>query len=425
MASKIVQPDRRRERGSIMIMTAIFAVLLLLMVGMCLDISRLYLVRAELQNAADAAALTAARELNGGSGGIDDAIARITGGNSVANTQGLRAKTAVSIATISFAANLNGAYTLAYDSSNPAVNANAAKAIASTIRFVRVTTQPTSTNILFASSVLGASQSQSREAVAGRSVGLSGTCDFFPAAVALNDADNNPGNGYQLPAEGTLMTLSFNQGTGNEAVINDREYIILEVPDINGNGTGETAVLAAGVPNFCANLGDAIHMTPSSNQNNGPRNSGDGMNTRFNVYANGYGNALQPGTYPYDAPGSFPPDMNIQENISAYDYEQRTVGQVTAPNPNGPGKKDRRMIVAPVILPNGPPPLQASYPAYTSNIQGWGVFFLRAKVPTPNGNCSNTPGCGSIPVEYVRQANVAATGAVSCTSGLTTPVLYR
>ena len=103
---------------------------------------------------------------------------------------------------------------------------------------------------------------------------------------------------------GALLTLNFNQGTGNTAVINDREYIILEVPDINGNGTGETATLAAGLPNFCKNLGDNINMTPSSNPNNGPRNSGDGMNTRFNVYANGYGSAL--------VPSSFPPDSNVR-----------------------------------------------------------------------------------------------------------------
>jgi hypothetical protein len=367
----------------------------------------MYLVRAELQNAADAAALTAARELNGGSAGIDDAIARINGGDSIANTQGLRAKTGVAIATISFAADLNGAYTPAYDSSDPAVTATAAKAIASTIRFVKVTTQPASTNILFASSVLGASQAQSREAVAGQSVGLSGICDFFPAAVALNDSDPVTA-GFQAPAVGALLTLNFNQGTGNTAVINDREYIILEVPDINGNGTGETATLAAGLPNFCKNLGDNINMTPSSNPNNGPRNSGDGMNTRFNVYANGYGNAL--------VPSSFPPDSNVRENITATQYINRTA--VTAPSPNGPGKFDRRMLIAPIILPG-------TYPAYTSNIQAWGVFFLISKVPTPNGNCSNTPGCGSIPVEYVGKANVAASGAVSCNSGLTTSVLYK
>ncbi|MEP6912249.1 MAG: TadE/TadG family type IV pilus assembly protein [bacterium] len=385
------------ERGSIMIMTAIFALLLLLMVGMCLDVSRIYLVRTELQNATDAAALAAARELNGGTAGIDDAV---TQANAIANTQGLRGKTGVGIATVEFAVNVDD---------NPYLSAATAKLNAPNIRFVKVTTQATSTTILFASSALGASRSESRWAVAGMSVGLDGICDFFPAAVAMNDSDPlTPG--FQPPAANTLLTLHFSQGTGNAAVLNDRDYIILEVPNINGNGTGETADLAAGLPNYCKKLGDNINMTPSSNPNNGPRNSGDGMNTRFNVYANGYGNSLQPST--------FPPDSNIKENISATDYKNKAVGQVTTPSPNGPGKDDRRMLIAPIILPG-------TYPAYTTNIQAWGIFFLRSKVPTPNGNCSNTPGCGSIPVEYVGKANVSASGVVTCSSGLTTPVLYR
>src|SRR5258705_7757037 len=79
------------ERGSIMIMTAIFALLLLLMVGLCIDISRIYLVRAELQNAADAAALTAARELNGGAAGIYEAGNQ--GTKVIANNQRLPGKT--------------------------------------------------------------------------------------------------------------------------------------------------------------------------------------------------------------------------------------------------------------------------------------------------------------------------------------------
>src|SRR5437660_2764813 len=105
------------------------------------------------------------------------------------------------------------------------------------ILFVRVTTQSASTSILFASKALGATHAESRQAVAGVSITISGICDFFPAAVALT----NPN-----PAPGTLLNLNFNQGTGNSAVLNDKDYIILEVPDINGNGTGETANLTAG-----------------------------------------------------------------------------------------------------------------------------------------------------------------------------------
>ncbi len=393
MLTKHIQPNDRRngERGSIIVMTAIAMLITLLMVGLCIDVSRIYMVRAEMQNAADAAALTAARELNGGSGGIDDAV---TQANAIVNKRA-NGNQNVSIASVDFSADVNF--------TNP-MNAATARtpANAPTIRFVRVKTQSTATNIIFAVKALNVPHVEYRQAVAGMSVGLNGICDFFPAAIALQ----NPN-----PAIGTLMTINFNQGTGNSATIADKQYIILEVPDINGNGTGETATLAAGLPNFCKKLGDNINMTPSSNKNNGPRNSGDGLNTRFNVYANGYGNALQPST--------FPPDSNIKENISATDYKNRASGQVTVPNPNGPGKDDRRLLIAPIILPG-------TYPAYTTNIQAWGVFFLKSKVPTPNGNCSNIPGCGAIPVEYVGKAPVGSVyGDPVCNSGLTTPVLYK
>lgn len=370
---------------------------LLLMVGLCIDVSRIYMVRAELQNAADAAALTAARELNGGTGGIDDAVIRA---NAIVNTRGFD-KTGVSIASVEFAINLDGPYWPKGDETT----ANAAN-----IRFVKVTTEAASTSMLFASKALGASHTESRLAVAGMSVGLNGICDFFPAAVALADPDPTDG-GYTLPATGTLMTLNFNQGTGSSATLNEKDYIILEVPDISGNGQVETALLTAGVPNFCKKLGDNINMTPSSNPGNGPRAAGDGMNTRFNVYANGYGNNL--------TPSSFPPDSNIRESIPYVYYQNKTPSYTTTPNPNGPGQDDRRMIIAPIVLPG-------TYPGYTTNIQAWGVFFIRTKVPTPGGNCSKTPGCGSIPVEYVRRALVgSAYGEATEDPTLAIPVLYK
>src|SRR5262245_44624327 len=167
-------PERQKsnERGSIIIMTAIFMLLLFLMLGLCIDVSRIYMVRTELQNAADAAALTAARELNAGTTGIDNAVARAT---SIANTQGF-ARIGVTIASVTFAVNADGPYLAAADAKDPAV--------VSTIKYVRVETQAASTPILFAINVLGTSQTESRSAVAGMSVGINGFCDYFPIAVA-------------------------------------------------------------------------------------------------------------------------------------------------------------------------------------------------------------------------------------------------
>jgi len=412
MSSMNGQRDRLRngERGSIMIMTAIFALLLLLMVGMAIDLSRIYSVRAELQNAADAAALTAGRELNSGTGGIDDAITRA---RAIVNTKGF-GKTSVSVATISFAVNLNdNPYILAYDSSNASVNANAAKAQAANIRFVKVTTQPATTNILFASSALGASHTESREAVAGASEPITSICDFFPVAVALDPAvqpGDDPLTGY--PAPNTPMTLNFTQGNGNSMTVVDKDYIIVDVPEIQGNGAKETIRLGGGVTSICQTLNANVpfHATPSSNQNNGPRQITDGVNTRFNEYANGPGQLN---------PIDFPPDSNVQPNISFSQYDNRTA--VTPPSPNAPGKDDRRILIVPIVSPG----------TYTGNpVQAktmkLGAFFLkkRSVVDSP---CSRTGGCAKLEVEWIDEALVLGSGSVSgCSSGtLTLAVLYK
>jgi hypothetical protein len=245
-------------------------------------------------------------------------------------------------------------------------------------------------------------------------VELAGICDFFPMAVSLT----NP-----TPTIGSLFTLTFTRGTGekcpptvggSDAKLCDQEYIVLEVPNINGVGTVETALLTAGLPNYCKKFGDNINMTPSSNQNNGPKNAGEGANTRMNGndgdgnYPVGYANQLQPGT--------FPPDTNIQENITYDQYKNGTA--VTAPNPNGPGKYERRLLVSPILTPG-------VYPNYTTSINHWGVFFMKKRALIPQGNCDPVAGCGALEVEYIGKANVAASGPPSCGSGLTTVVLYK
>jgi Flp pilus assembly protein TadG len=413
MRMKKQQPDNRSkgERGSVIIMATIFMVLIFLMIGMVLDLSRIYMIRAEVQNAADAAALTAARELNAGTTGIDDGIAKA---QQIVNTQGFGKRTVV-ISNISYAVDLDGTYIPAYDVNDPSVNANAAKAQAANIRFVKVTTQPVTLSMLFAVGALGASRSESRDAVAGLSVELDGVCDFFPMAVSLT----NP-----TPTIGTVFTLTFTKGTGakcpptvggSDAKLCDQEYIVLEVPQINGNGCPETAKLAAGLPNFCKKLGDTINMTPSSNVNNGPRCAGDGVNTRMNgndgdgVYPTGYGQ-------PALSAANFPPDANIRTNITYQQYKDGTA--VTTPNPNGPGSPDRRLLVSPILTPG-------VYPNYTTNINHWGVFFIKNRANVPQGNCDEAAGCGALEVEYIGKTNVAASGSPSCGSELTTVVLYK
>ena len=68
--------NRKRERGSILATSAIGMLSILLAVGLGIDISRFYLTKTELQNAADAAALAAVSALDTSPNGITEAVNR-------------------------------------------------------------------------------------------------------------------------------------------------------------------------------------------------------------------------------------------------------------------------------------------------------------------------------------------------------------
>src|SRR5262249_14693771 len=213
MALAQQQSDRKGESGNVMIMTAILAVGLVLAVGLCIDGARVYMTRAELQNAADAAALAAARELDGGTGGLTDAVTQAQAAALEANKYGLNRTggnaPAVTISTVEFAADLNGPWYMGAGGV-PAGSEN-------TINFVRVTTQTANTPLLFAVRTRENNHAESRQAVAGKSAPINTICDFFPIAVALDPAveAGDDTDGYPFP--NTAMSLRFVQGTGSSA----------------------------------------------------------------------------------------------------------------------------------------------------------------------------------------------------------------
>src|SRR3979409_146066 len=118
--------DRKGERGSVLAMSAISMLSLILAAGLAIDISHFYTAKAELQNAADAAALAAASQLNSTSGGIQMAVTEAT---KTLNNYDFNNAVTISGADVSFGANLNGAY----------VDSTTALASAATIRFAKVT----------------------------------------------------------------------------------------------------------------------------------------------------------------------------------------------------------------------------------------------------------------------------------------------
>ncbi len=398
---------RRGERGSIIIMTAIFMLLLFLMLGLCIDVSRIYMVRAELQNAADAAALTAAREFNAGTTGIDNAVTRAT---NIVNTQGF-IKAGVTIQIIEFSVNPDGPDWLT------AAQAKDVNTVGN-IKYVRVTTQTTSTAILFGLQALGSSHLESRNAVAGISVGINGFCDYYPIALAKT----NPTVPYDV---NTPLAIHFVDNTGQTINLPNGNYTILDTPWVTGNGASETRDAMAGVAPRCAKIGDVLHFSksPSANANNGPKQIADGTNTRFYLYPSG--NQL---TYANAKPATNIFGSNAGESLTFTQYDNGD--QSTYRAPGQPGIFDRRLVLLPIIDPilNG---------TTEGPVKDFGYFFIRQGI---NGDCPKKvqgvnvpcpPGTtqpGDILVEYLGKDFIVARGIfdpTACSSNLGVSVLYR
>src|SRR5207244_9228933 len=100
--------DRRGERGAILVLSAIGMLAVLLAVGLGVDISRFYLAKTELQNAADAAALAAVSGLNSSGPGITEATNRAV--QAMNNYDFNQQAVSFPRANVLFAKNLDGPY---------------------------------------------------------------------------------------------------------------------------------------------------------------------------------------------------------------------------------------------------------------------------------------------------------------------------
>jgi len=361
--------------------------------------------------------------LNSGTTGIANAAAAAASA-SLTNTYSLK-KINVTVnpnTGVEFAVNLNtldpnGRGYVSYQSYTGFSQADK-EAFAKDVRFVRVTTQAGSTSIIFAVGLLGSSHSETRTATAGMSVGLNRICDFFPVAVALTDPN---------PTPGTIMTLNFVQGNGNSATLSDHDYIILEVPDINGNGAPETAVLSGGVTNACQSIGEDVtfHMTPSANVNNGPVQITDGTNSRFDIQPNGYGNAFSQ-TLP-DGTLVFKPDTNIAPDIL---FSQYLAGSPLIA-PTHTGAVQRRILIVPVIDLPGPSPSTTTFSPPHTPVARFAALFLRRRIADPQSPCSQAGNiCAKLEIEWVENNLVLGRGSYdpNGTPGdpsLTLAVLYK
>ncbi|HEY0723328.1 MAG TPA: pilus assembly protein TadG-related protein [Pyrinomonadaceae bacterium] len=360
---------RKRERGSVLATSAIAMLSVLLAVGLGIDISRMYLSKAELQNAADAAALAGVSGLNGGPAGITEAGDRAV----LAMNKYDFNKTGVTFprSSVEYAVNLDGPY----------MAEGAAAGAAKNIRFVRVTTPTLPVGISFAALVLGSSRDLSATATAGFSVPLNVICPWLPAFVLDNPADPiKPGGTY---------TFRLDPGE----FISPGNYQLLA--PIQSGGSGDREGMANGV-NWCISVGTEVATKPGVTAGAVRQ----GINTRFDDFSGG----LDPATSP--------PDTNVAENITYTQYRDKTVFKA----PKNTGVTDRRVVFIPIA---------ASLPGGGRDaivVARFGVFFLQTSVGGGNG--------GELKAEYITDTAFAGNssydpGAGAVNDNMAVPVLYR
>ena len=361
--------QNKGERGSILAISSVAMLAVLLAVGMGVDISRFYTSKAELQNAADAAALAGVSGLNGGSPGIVEATNRAVAAMNKYdfNNEGVDFPRG----NVLFAVNLDGPY----------MSEGAAASTPTNIRFVRVTTPPSPVGVSFTAFLIGNSKDLTATATAGYSVPLNVICPWLPAFV-LDYTDNpiQPG-----------QTYTFRLAPGDH--ISPGNYQLLA--PIHSGGSGDREGMANGV-NWCISVGTEVETKPGVTAGA----IRQGINTRFDVYAAGMDPELSP------------PDDNIAENITYQQYRDRTVVRT----PSHTGVAGRRVVFIPIAIA---PPGEGRD---TVTVTRFGVFFLQTGVGGGNGS--------ELTAEYITDTAFAGNssfvpGAGAANDNLAVPVLYK
>ena len=369
---------RKNQRGSVLATTTFGMLALLMAAGLGVDISRLYLAKNELQNAADASALSGASALNSHKQGITEATNRAV---LEMNKYGFNKSNVTFPRTnVRFAKNLTD-FDSGLDYSEG--TASGSTAVAKNIRFVKVTTPQLPVSVSFAAMVLGNSRNLSATATAGMSVPLNVFSGYIPLSVIDDDVSViTPGNVYTIRA-------------GPKNSVSPGNYQILA---IDGPGASDDRVgLASGVRNP---VGPGGEVSTKPGVSAGPVRQG--LNTRFDEYASQLD------------PLSYPPDTNIAENITYDEYLNGT----TTESPSHPGVAGRRVVLIPIVkkseFDNGRDEVR---------IDRIGAFFLQTKVKGGNG--------GDIQAEYIGEGVVVGNGGYNPTGPanagppITKPVLYK
>ena len=334
----LAKPNSRRgERGSVLSYTVISILFLFMAVGLGVDLSHLYSVKTELQNAADAAALAGASALllpdeNMIATATDRAVETLNKNKYDFNNEQFDAvmTKANQRALVKFAVNLDGPY---FD--------EATAAGMSQIRFVQVQTPSVPINVFFSIPILGLTRTMGTSATAGLSVNSNVFCNFVPIAViegsfggglgwldangdGVKDYDTDcqppPGSDECDPATKFCPGCKYKMvaGPGRWQDTSPGNYQALDA----GSGAKDLKLAIAGGTTNCITSNDTAAFITETEPGRMTGPISKGLNTRFDIYKNSdcppamncgnFGGAnvtINGVTKPVEE--AFPPDPNI------------------------------------------------------------------------------------------------------------------
>lgn len=404
---RIISPAAKGRRlyqgGSILGVSAIAMLAILGVVGLAVDISHMYLVAAELQNAADAAALAGASALNGGAGGIQTAIDRaITAMNKYEFN-----KTAVGLveANVTFAA-----YLADFGTGAEKTTKATAQAAAASMKFVKVSVPAKTVSTVVAKAFMQVAGGTvpaftvGPSAVAGQSVGINSVCNFVPFAIVQD--------GTASLTTTCANKTTFQQGcvyqsklnSANGSTISGGDFILLNLASARA-GTDLRSRMGIGV-DLCLQTSANVAVEIGNGTKAGQVRQG--LNTRFDDYSGSGMNATD-----------FPPDTNVKAGINFTQYKSGSTSSSDFQAPtHSPALPDRRLLILPIIDASS----FAASGGATVSLTNFGAFFLQ----TVGG------GNSGVTIEYVNNnfnnITVGNGGYVlggAHLTGLTVPVLYR
>jgi hypothetical protein len=351
-----MQALRRRRNGSFSVSFAMLLIPIIGFMGLVIDLSMAYVRRTELQGVADAAALAAARALDGTTAGIGNAKANAQTA-AQANKYRFRTSVSWSVNALKFSAAADAPDALWLDAGQ--VNASNV----GDLRFAKVDTSALDADhgrvgLLFMHALSSASDmALSARATAGRNV-----TEVMPLAIcALNntaytsrDVGLGAGN-HELVEYGFRRGVSYNLLNLNPNGATAKNYLInpIDFPGAPANALHETEATAQ--PFMCSGTLAAARVVGTSTvyvAEPFPTALIRELNSRFDSYPSG--TACDPETAP--------PDSNIRRFIGGY------IGWWMNGNPVPASAQSSNSnplkTIADLSLPPGTPPPGAGVSSY-------------------------------------------------------------